>query len=89
MNMLREWSEAVIRELGIADAVTPAAAQPLTLDLAKDVAHRVARPAAPLTTYLLGVAVGRSLQPAQAAPELAEALRRLAERWSAEHPDRG
>jgi len=89
MNMLREWSEAVIRELGIADVVTPAAAQPLALELAKDVAHRVACTAAPLTAHLPGVAVGRSAAPAQVAPELAEALRRLAERWSAEHPDRG
>jgi hypothetical protein len=30
------------------------------LDLAKDAAHRVARPAAPLTAYLVGLAVGRS-----------------------------
>ena len=28
------------------------------LELARDVAHSVARPAAPLTTFLLGIAVG-------------------------------
>ena len=33
-------------------------------------AHGVARPAAPLTTYLLGVAVGRGADPAQAAARL-------------------
>ncbi|KZC95471.1 hypothetical protein AWH51_07865 [Clavibacter tessellarius] len=32
----------------------------LVLDLARDAAHGVARPAAPLTTFLLGLAVGRA-----------------------------
>ncbi len=39
----------------------------LVLDLARDVAHAVERPAAPLTAYLLGVAVGRGADPAAAA----------------------
>ena len=29
------------------------------LDLARDAAHEIERPAAPLTTFLVGVAVGR------------------------------
>jgi hypothetical protein len=33
------------------------------LDLARDVAHGVLRPAAPLSTYLLGLAVGRGADP--------------------------
>lgn len=37
------------------------------LDVARDVAHGVERPAAPLTTYLLGVAVGRGADPVEAA----------------------
>lgn len=43
------------------------------LDLARDAAHGVARPAAPLTAYLAGVAVGtgRSL------PEVVSALQRV------------
>jgi hypothetical protein len=32
----------------------------LVLDLARDAAHGIARPAAPLTTFLLGLAVGRA-----------------------------
>ena len=36
------------------------------LDLARDVAHGVDRPAAPLTAYLAGVAVGRGIPLAQA-----------------------
>ena len=47
------------------------------LDLARDVAHEVARPAAPLTAYLLGVAVGGG-QDLHAA---AERLRGLASTW--------
>lgn len=32
----------------------------LLLDLARDAAHGVARPAAPLTTFLVGLAAGRA-----------------------------
>lgn len=32
----------------------------LLLDLARDAAHTVARPAAPVTTFLVGLAAGRS-----------------------------
>jgi hypothetical protein len=39
----------------------------LVLDLARDVAHAVERPAAPLTAYLLCVAVGRGADPVAAA----------------------
>ncbi|MEV6929587.1 DUF6457 domain-containing protein [Dactylosporangium sp. NPDC051485] len=46
------------------------------LDLARDVAHNVARPGAPLTAFLLGVAVGRGVE----AQEAAQLLSRLATR---------
>src|SRR3954470_13267950 len=36
------------------------------LDLARDVAHGVLRPAAPVTAYLVGLAVGRGTDPAEA-----------------------
>ena len=39
----------------------------LLLGLARDVAHGVARPAAPVSTYLLGLAVGRGASPAETA----------------------
>ncbi|MDG6101140.1 DUF6457 domain-containing protein [Dactylosporangium aurantiacum] len=39
------------------------AEQGAILDLARDVAHNVARPGAPLTAFLLGVAVGRGADP--------------------------
>ncbi len=50
----------------------------LVLDLTRDVAHGVMRPAAPLTAYLLGVAVGRGADPSAAAATVAE----LAKAWS-------
>ena len=55
MSTLDDWAEAACRELGLDPAALDAK---LVLDLARDVAHGVARPAAPLTAYLLGVAVG-------------------------------
>lgn len=74
---LEEWIEAVCRELGLArgdldrDAV---------LDLTRDVAHRVARPAAPLTAYLLGLAVGRGAGAAETAARITELSERFERR---------
>ncbi len=73
MNTLEEWTQAVVAELGL----TNAADRDLVLDLARDVAHNVARPAAPLTTYLAGVAVGAG----QDASDVAARITRLAEGW--------
>ena len=47
------------------------------LDVARDAAHSVARPAAPVTTYLFGAAVARGADPAQAAAIISE----LAASW--------
>jgi Domain of unknown function (DUF6457) len=49
------------------------------LNLARVVAHKVDRPAAPLTGYLLGLAVGRGEQ----LEEAAEKVQQLAHGWSA------
>ncbi|GII87495.1 hypothetical protein Ssi03_54850 [Sphaerisporangium siamense] len=74
MNVLAEWTALVCKELGIdperidRDAV---------LDLTRDVAHGVARPAAPLTAYLLGLAQGAGT----AAPDALETLSTLARNW--------
>ena len=74
MNTLDKWAAAVCGELGL----DPAALDPrLVLDLARDVAHGVARPAAPLTAYLLGVAVGQGRPPAEAAARISQ----LAAQW--------
>ena len=76
MSTLDERAETACRELGL----DPAALDPpLVLDLARDVSHGVARPAAPLTAYLLGVAVGQGRPPAGSAARLTE----LSAQWSA------
>lgn len=64
---LEQWLHDAAVELGL----PPGLDRDLLLDLARDVAHGVARPAAPLTTYLLGVAVGRGADPAEVAARLA------------------
>lgn len=48
------------------------------LDVARDAAHNVERPAAPLTTFLLGAAVARGADPAAAAATIS----RLAGEWA-------
>lgn len=53
----------------------------LVLDLAKVAAHNVARPAAPITTYLLGYAAGSAAADAEAVEALAGRAQRLAESW--------
>lgn len=54
MSTLDDWVEEAATALGITGAVDVQ----VLLDLARDVAHSVARPAAPVTAYLLGLAVG-------------------------------
>jgi Domain of unknown function (DUF6457) len=83
VSTLERWAEAACAELGLDPALAETNA---VLDLARDVAHGVARPAAPLTAYLLGVAVGRGQPMADAAAR----LRELAGAWapsSSEEPD--
>jgi hypothetical protein len=74
MSVLDDWTGQAIEELGLDPAVLD---QRLILDVARDVAHGVTRPAAPLGTFLLGVVVGQGATPAEAA----ERLTRLAKDW--------
>ncbi len=78
---LDDWTARACATLGL-DAETVDRA--LVLDLARDVAHAVARPAAPLTAYLVGVAVGRGADPATAAATIAD----LARSWVDPEPAR-
>lgn len=75
MNTLDEWAKAACAELGLDPASLDAQ---LILDVARDVAHGVARPAAPLTAYLLGVAVGRGQPLAGSAARISQ----LAAQWA-------
>lgn len=74
-NTLEAWTRTVCRELGITEAVPTRQ----VLDLARDVAHGVARPAAPLTAFLVGIAAGRD--PA-AADEAMQRVAGLARTWA-------
>ena len=56
---LQSWLAAVADELDVADAAPDADGVNTLLALAGDAAHGVERVAAPLTTFLAGVAVGR------------------------------
>jgi hypothetical protein len=56
---LSTWLAAVAERLGVADHSPTQADVQVLLDLARDSAHEVERVAAPLTTFLAGVAVGR------------------------------
>jgi hypothetical protein len=69
MNELEAWTTEACQALGIDPAELN---RGVVLDLARDVAHHVLRPGAPLTTYLLGVAVGRGANPAEAAATLTD-----------------
>ena len=56
---LDEWLAAVSAEIGTTDFTFNNDAIHTLLDLARDSAHEVERVAAPLTTFLVGIAVGR------------------------------
>ena len=72
---MNDWISAACRELGI----TPPLNTPEILDLARDAAHNVERPAAPITTYLLGYAVAQGADLTEASARLS----RLATGWVA------
>ena len=56
---LDDWLAAVAAELATTDITFDNDTKHTLLDLARDSAHEVERVAAPLTTFLVGVAVGR------------------------------
>lgn len=70
------WVDALTNALELPSAVDTET----VLDVARDVAHNVERPAAPVTTYLVGVAVGGGMNPAVAVKR----VRALVQGWSAD-----
>ena len=54
---IEEYLDRLTAALGLPSGETDIAA---LLDLARDAAHGVARPSAPLTTFLVGLAAGRA-----------------------------
>lgn len=77
---LDDWLEALTEHLGI-DALDVPIAE--LLDATRVIAHDVARPAAPLSTFVLGVAVARSGGTPQAVREVAARATELAQEWRA------
>ncbi|MDT7548368.1 MAG: hypothetical protein QOE84_762 [Actinomycetota bacterium] len=74
MSTLDDWAAAVAAELGL--TTTPDVR--LVLDLARDAAHAVERPAAPLTTWLAGMAVAAGAD----AEDVAARITALAATWA-------
>ena len=79
-HVLDEWISAVKDELGIDLDVDTG----ILLDLARDAAHGVARPAAPLTTFLVGYAAAQGKGGPEAVAEAARKAVALALRWADE-----
>ncbi|MEU9340499.1 NTP transferase domain-containing protein [Streptomyces sp. NPDC048278] len=79
-HVLDEWISAVKDELGIDLDVDIR----LLLDLARDAAHGVDRPAAPLTTFLVGYAAAQGKGGPEAVAEAARKAAALAQRWAEE-----
>ncbi|MFL6180408.1 MAG: DUF6457 domain-containing protein [Actinomycetes bacterium] len=71
---MNEWVEALTRALELPGDVDVKS----VLDVARDVAHNVERPAAPISTYLVGVAVGGGMSQAVAV----ERVQQLVQGWS-------
>jgi hypothetical protein len=78
--MLEDWTTELARELG----VDYAASTRELLNVARDAAHNVDRPAAPLTTFLVGYAAAQRGGGPDAVRAAAETASRLALSW----PDR-
>jgi hypothetical protein len=80
--VLDEWVATLAAELGVPADIDIK----LLLDVARDAAHHVDRPAAPLTTFLVGYAAGlRSTEPSAVADAAATA-QRLALGWAPPAP---
>ncbi|NEB06266.1 molybdenum cofactor guanylyltransferase [Streptomyces sp. SID13726] len=82
-HVLDEWISAVKDELGIDLDVDTG----VLLDLARDAAHGVARPAAPLTTFLVGYAAAQAGGGPEAVAEASRKAAALALRWADEDSD--
>lgn len=77
---LHDWIDELCDALDIDVEVDEA----LILDLARDAAHAVEKPAAPITTFLLGYAAALKGGNQEAVEDLAERATVLAEKWGGE-----
>jgi hypothetical protein len=86
---LHEWTTRLSAELGLEGEID----EGLVLDVAREAAHNVLRPAAPLTTYLLGYAAACAGGRPEDVERIAARIVDLAAAWgspdpNAEAPDR-
>ena len=76
--VLDEWVDILCREFELEIPIDTA----LLLDLARIAAHQVDRPAAPLTTFIVGYAAASRGGGPEMVRELAEVASRLAASWA-------
>lgn len=77
---LHDWIDELLDALEIDAEID----EGLVLDLARDAAHNVERPAAPLTTFLVGYAAGLKGGGLEDVERLAARAQALAEKWGGE-----
>jgi len=80
---LDDWTAALAAELGLDPLDLDVR---LLLDVARDAAHHVDRPAAPLTTFLVGYAAALRGGGAEAVRDAAAVASRLALAWPPDQP---
>lgn len=80
MDTLQAWIEHVCPALGIDPGTLD---RDQVLDLTRDVAHNVDRPAAPLTAFLVGLVAGRSGGGRAEVQAACDAVRRAVAAWDA------
>lgn len=78
---LEDWTAHLAAELGVGDVAVDVAG---LLDVARDVAHAVARPAAPLSLFVVGLAAGRAGGDPGAVAAASARTSALADAWAAE-----
>ena len=74
---LHDWIDELMDALDIEGEIDEA----LILDVAREAAHRVVRPAAPISTYLLGYAAAMAGGGVEETEALAARVLDLAEKW--------
>jgi hypothetical protein len=81
-SALAGWASGLAADLGVEQVLDVDA----VLDLASDAAHGIMRPAAPLTTYLVGVAIGQAGGDPARVAEVLERVGVAIEAWDAPDP---
>lgn len=79
MNTLEAWTAQACRALDLDPQTLD---RDLVLDMTRDVAHGVARPAAPLTAFLVGLAAGRDGGDAASIRAACQRVQELAGDWT-------